>query len=214
MLLAAARGYLADDSVPPTTFVIAGDGHLREPLESKASELGISDRVRFIGNREDADVVYAGLDAVALTSLNEGTPLSLIEAMASGLPVISTAVGGVVDLLGKKQRDVDGFTIRERGLSAASQDAAGFAKGLIYLAKNERLRIGLAADGRRFVHSLYSKERLVDDIRSLYRRLELGRHGHLPFCVHRAASLWIFFSKIRWLPAAFASFCPRCLRWA
>ncbi|QQS39763.1 MAG: glycosyltransferase [Acidobacteriota bacterium] len=81
-------------------FVIIGDGHLRGNLESLASELGISDRVAFLGNREDPEVFYAGLDIVALTSKNEGTPLSLIEAMASRRPVVSTAVGGVVDLLG------------------------------------------------------------------------------------------------------------------
>ena len=171
LLLEAARDYLNSTDVPPTRFVIAGDGHLRGSLEAKSRELGIADRVIFVGNREDPDVVYAGLDLVALTSLNEGTPLSLIEAMASGRPVISTAVGGVVDLLGEELESQDGFAVCERGVSGASGDAAGFAKGLIYLAKNERLRFSLAENGRGFVHKIYSKERLIEDIRSLYRRL-------------------------------------------
>jgi glycosyltransferase involved in cell wall biosynthesis len=85
--------------------------------------------------------------------------------------VISTAVGGVVDLLGEKVEPHDGFTACERGISVVSGDAAGFAKGLIYLAKNERLRFSLAENGRDFVHKIYSKERLIEDIRSLYRRL-------------------------------------------
>ena len=171
LLLKAAGDYLNSAEMPPTRFVIAGDGHLRGSLEAEAKERGISDRVVFLGNREDPDVVYAGVDLVALTSLNEGTPLSLIEAMASGRPVISTAVGGVVDLLGEKLEPHDGFAICERGVSAASGDADGFAKGLIYLAKNERLRFGLAENGREFVHKIYSKERLIEDIRSLYRKL-------------------------------------------
>ena len=171
MFLEAAKMYLESPDAPPARFVVAGDGHLRGTLEAKAAELEIADRVRFVGNREDADVVYAGLDIVALTSLNEGTPLSLIEGMASHRPVVSTTVGGVVDLLGETREEHDGFTVRERGVSAASGDAAGFAKGLIYLAKNERLRFGLAENGRSFVNAVYSKERLIEDIKSLYRRL-------------------------------------------
>ncbi len=171
LLLQAAGEYSNSAEIPPTRFVIAGDGHLRGSLEAEAKALGIFDRVVFLGNREDPDVVYAGLDLVALTSFNEGTPLSLIEAMASGRPVISTAVGGVVDLLGEKVESHDGFAVCERGVSAASGDAAGFAKGLIYLAKNERLRFGLAENGREFVNKIYSKERLIEDIRALYRKL-------------------------------------------
>ena len=171
LLLEAARDYLDAPETPPSRFVIAGDGHLRGSLERKARELGIGDRVVFLGNREDPDVVYAGLDLVALTSLNEGTPLSLIEAMASGRAVISTAVGGVVDLLGGTSEEHEGFAVCGRGVSVASGNAAGFAKGLIYLAKNERLRFGLAENGRDFVNKIYSKERLIEDIRALYRRL-------------------------------------------
>ncbi|HEX6124049.1 MAG TPA: glycosyltransferase, partial [Pyrinomonadaceae bacterium] len=92
-------------------FVIAGDGHLRERLESEADDLALGNTVVFLGNRTDADVVYAGLDIIALTSLNEGTPLSLIEGMAAGKPVISTRVGGVRDLLGKSVEDHGAFSV-------------------------------------------------------------------------------------------------------
>lgn len=171
LLLEAAKAYLANSGAPRTRFVIAGDGHLRASLEAMAHELDIAESVVFAGNRKDPDVVYAGSDLVALTSLNEGTPLSLIEAMASRRPVISTAVGGVVDLLGDEREAHDNFAVCERGVSVASGDSANFAKGLIYLAKNERLRFSLAENGRDFVNKIYSKERLIEDIRSLYRRL-------------------------------------------
>ena len=75
------------------------------------------------------------MDIVALTSLNEGTPLSLIEAMANEKPIISTSVGGVIDLLGEAVSENDGFSVCERGIRTASDDAEGFCNGLIYLAK-------------------------------------------------------------------------------
>jgi glycosyltransferase involved in cell wall biosynthesis len=171
MLLEAAKAYLQADDVPETRFMIIGDGHLRSDLEAKTKALGITDKVIFAGNRDDLAAVYAGLDVVALTSLNEGTPLSVIEAMAAGRPVISTVVGGVSDLLGDRLVEKDGFAIHERGIGASSSDPFGFAKGLIYLAKDERLRFDLSKKGRQFALDNYGKERLISDIRSLYDRL-------------------------------------------
>ncbi|HVF31076.1 MAG TPA: glycosyltransferase [Pyrinomonadaceae bacterium] len=157
--------------IPTVRFLIAGDGHLRPALEREAQELGITETVRFLGNRTDADRVYAGLDIVALTSLNEGTPLSLIEAMAAGKPVISTLVGGVVDLLGDSVEQHEGFQVCERGVGIEGRSPGDYAKGLIYLVKNERLRETLAEKGRVFASSEYSKDRLVNDIKALYRKL-------------------------------------------
>ncbi len=171
MLLAAAKIFLETADAPRAKFVIVGDGHLRAELERLADELGIQENVTFAGNREDLGRVYAGLDLVALTSLNEGTPLSVIEAMASRRPVIATLVGGVVDLLGSIEREIDGFTLAERGVGIPSDDVQALAKGLIYLAKNERLRFDLSTKGHQFALNNYGKERLISDIRSLYNRL-------------------------------------------
>lgn len=175
LLLKAAREYFNDEGAPKARFIIIGDGHLRPELESETAALNISDKVIFLGNRDDIDVAYAGVDVVALTSLNEGTPLSLIEAMASGKPVITTAVGGVVDLLGEILEDRVDFKACERGVSVPSNSAEGFAKGLIYLAKDEKLRVGLGEKGREFVYSKYAKERLIEDIKRLYRDLMQGK---------------------------------------
>jgi glycosyltransferase involved in cell wall biosynthesis len=152
-------------------FVIIGDGHLRGDLEKQAADLEITDKLTFLGNRTDAGTFYSGLDIVALTSLNEGTPLSLIEAMAAGKPVISTGVGGVVDLLGNVEGEEDGFSVCERGIRVDVHDAETFSKGLIYLANNEQLRKRLQVRGREFAHANYSKERLVADICEMYRKL-------------------------------------------
>lgn len=166
----AARGHQYDGPVK-LRFAVIGDGHLRPRLEEEAKNLGIGDWILFLGNRTDIDTVYAGLDIVALTSRNEGTPLSLIEAMAARRPVISTIVGGVRDLLGATVDERDGFRICERGIGIDSRSPAEFTKGLIYLAENERLRESLAERGRAFVETEYSKEKLVNNIAQLYRTL-------------------------------------------
>jgi glycosyltransferase involved in cell wall biosynthesis len=156
------------ENSPRIRFLIVGDGHLREPLEKEAVDLGITDTISFLGNRNDTDVVYAGLDIVALTSNNEGTPLSLIEAMANSRAVISTAVGGVIDLLGVIKSEKEGFTVCERGLRIKPNDAESFYEGLIYLAKDEKLREETGKHGKDFVFSHYSKERLIAEIEDLY----------------------------------------------
>lgn len=164
------------DGSPKLRFLIVGDGHLRAQLEKEAADLGVSDVVEFLGNRNDTDVFYAGMDIVALTSRNEGTPLSLIEAMANARPVVSTAVGGVVDLLGATVAEQKGFTLCERGVKTAPDEAEGFFAGLEYLARDEKLRAALGERGLEFVRANYSKDRLFGEIKSLYNDL-FGRKG-------------------------------------
>ena len=173
LLLEVAQIYQTTKNTdsPNLKFIIIGDGNTRQELEKEVETRGVNDVVTFLGNRNDTDVFYAGLDIIALTSLNEGTPLSLIEAMANEKAVISTAVGGTIDLLGTVERKFDGFQICERGLLTASGDAKGFFNGLIYLAKDEKLRKRLGANGQSFVQTQYSKARLVSDIQNLYRKL-------------------------------------------
>jgi glycosyltransferase involved in cell wall biosynthesis len=156
-------------------FVIYGDGGERDRLRDRVGHVVLA------GSRE-AGAIYASLDVVALTSRNEGTPLALIEAMACGKPVISTAVGGVVDLLGSvEERIVDdgaAYEIRERGITAASDDERGFGAGLERLLRDEPLSRRLAGRGRDYVEKRHSKERLIVDILQLYRGLSLvPEHG-------------------------------------
>lgn len=159
---------------PKLRFVLIGDGHLRPALETAVESEDLGAIVCFLGNRNDTPALYNGLDVVALVSLNEGTPLSLIEAMAAGRAVISTAVGGVPDLLGEAVRREKNFTVCERGLSVAGGDAEGLLNGLLFLAENPELRRKLGEKGREFVRSKYSKERLVADIEKMYRGLASG----------------------------------------
>lgn len=173
MFLRVAQFYQSrkQSDSPELKFIIVGDGHLRRKLEESAETLQIEDIVIFLGNRNDTDVVYAGLDIIALTSLNEGTPLSLIEAMANARAVISTEVGGVVDLIGAVNYENEGFAVCERGIKTASNDAEGFYRGLMFLARDRALRAQSGARGKDFVAANYSKERLIADLSGLYDEL-------------------------------------------
>jgi glycosyltransferase involved in cell wall biosynthesis len=162
-------------------FVIIGDGQLRKSLEQQTVSLGLQDDVIFTGLRDDPESFYSALDVVALTSLNEGTPLTLIEAMANSRPVIATAVGGVVDLLGNcnppttTQTNAEtgeaGYKVCERGVLVESGDADCFSKGLHFLLERAELRRKMGERGRSFVEQNYSKERLVTDVLALYNEL-------------------------------------------
>lgn len=153
-------------------FLIIGDGGLRNALEQQAESLGLSADVIFTGSRRDLDEVYPALDIVALTSRNEGTPLTLIEAMANARPLISTAVGGVVDLLGAPVQQFDGpFKVCQQGISVTPDDGEGFAAGVERLVDDPALRRETGARGLQFVTNHYSKERLLKDIENLYLTL-------------------------------------------
>ena len=168
-------------------FLVIGDGHLRGTLETYASDLGLAGDVTFTGTLDDAENFYAALDIVALTSLNEGTPLTLIEAMANERAVVATNVGGVVDLLGdvgtSLARSSHAWQLRERGALVESGDAEGFADALVYLAVNAELRAQMGERGRAFVENNYSVARLIADVLKLYEELGAGGAGR-----ERAAS--------------------------
>lgn len=164
-------------SVGRVRFVVIGDGALRGELKQLAASLGLSEDVIFAGTRRDMENLYPALDIVALTSLNEGTPLTLIEAMANARPVISTAVGGVVDLLGD-QISPDSqalFMTCQRGLRVAPHDVTAFADGLGRLVADPRLRREIGERGLQFVESNYSKDRLLKDLSALYTDLFTSR---------------------------------------
>jgi glycosyltransferase involved in cell wall biosynthesis len=154
-----------------SAFVIVGDGHLRAGLEAQAQAAGLNGRVTFTGFRDDAASLYADFDIAALTSLNEGTPLTLIEAMGCGCAVVSTEVGGLADLMGRRRETLDGFTVWDHGVTAPSRDVEVFTNGLKYLIERPRLRREMGERGRAFVLSKLSKARLIGDIENLYRDL-------------------------------------------
>lgn len=146
---------------PLATFVIAGDGNLRGALEAQARALGLERRVRLLGWRRDLSTIYGASDLLLLTSRNEGTPVALIESLASGVPGISTDVGGVRDVL----------TSDSVGLVAADGDASALAIHVAMLLGDPERRRRMGAAGRTMVVARYGINRLLADVEALYREL-------------------------------------------
>jgi glycosyltransferase involved in cell wall biosynthesis len=142
-------------------FLIVGDGELRADLEAYVSELGLATRVIFTGWRRDLPRIYADLDLVALSSLNEGTPVSLIEAMAAAKPVVATRVGGVADVILDK----------ESGYLVQSKDAEGLARGILDLLRAPDRAMEMGWVGRAAVHPKYASETLLANMEKLYLEL-------------------------------------------
>ena len=175
LLIAVAKRYKSSAVEPKLRFVVVGDGNLRAELERSAAELILDGTLTFLGNRDNVSRLLPGFDIIALTSKNEGTPLSLIEAMAAGVPLISTAVGGVVDLVGETLEQQNGFRICERGVAVDDLEPKHFLNGLLYLAKDEKLQKRMKENASAFVNAHYSIHRLTIDIESLYRELMARR---------------------------------------
>jgi len=158
-------------------FVVVGDGHLLGQLREEARSLGLGrDDLVFLGQRDDAENFYPGLDIVALTSRNEGTPLTLIEAMANERAVVAVGVGGVVDLLGGEVQKAgaarrEEYAVCERGLLVRGQEAEAFAAALERAIEDESLRRAMGQRARLFVEREYTKERLTSDVTRLYHEL-------------------------------------------
>ncbi|TML07492.1 MAG: glycosyltransferase family 4 protein [Actinobacteria bacterium] len=144
---------------PNTRFVVVGDGELRAELQASAPARALGDRLVWAGFRRDMPDVCFASDVVALTSDNEGTPVSLIEAQAARTPVVSTNVGGVRSVV------VDG----ETGFLA--DEPADLAVHIRTLLDDPGRAATMAARGREHVLGTFGIERLVDDLDRLYRRL-------------------------------------------
>ncbi|HZS25145.1 MAG TPA: glycosyltransferase [Gaiellaceae bacterium] len=141
--------------------LLVGDGPLRPQLEGLAHELGLGARAHFAGFRNDVGSIYAASDVVALTSANEGTPVTVIEALAAGRPVVSTDVGGVSDVV------ADGTT----GFLVPPGDVDAVADRLARIAESPEVRARMSESARASVVDRYSVPRLVRDVDELYRRL-------------------------------------------
>jgi glycosyltransferase involved in cell wall biosynthesis len=172
LLLEAAKDLKDQGKSHYFKILIIGDGELAQELKRYASELQVENLVVFSGWRKDMPSLYKSLDVVALTSLNEGTPVTLIEAMAAGKPVIATDVGGVKDLLGPiDTRTSGGYNLARRGMLVPSGDREALAGALLF-ALERRASLNPVTEGARdFVLREYALERLVRDLDMLYREL-------------------------------------------
>jgi glycosyltransferase involved in cell wall biosynthesis len=142
-------------------FLIVGDGVSRPELESSAAARALGDRVTWAGFRRDLAAIYAASDVVALTSDNEGTPVSLIEAQASGVPVVTTDVGGARYVV---EDEVSGRVLDRT-------DVQGMVDAIAEILHDPGLASRFTAAGRDSALSRFTLARLVRDIDELYTRL-------------------------------------------
>ena len=151
---------------------IVGDGDERESLKAYSASLGIDylngdfsgkekATLHFTSWIKEVDIVNAGMDIIALSSLNEGTPVSLIEAQAAGKPIVSTNVGGVENIVIEN----------ETALLAPNNDLGAFTSQLSRLVESEAMRETMSQKGWDFVHQQFHFSRLVDDMKNLYNNL-------------------------------------------
>jgi glycosyltransferase involved in cell wall biosynthesis len=170
--------YLLRNTQQKIKAFIVGDGETRASLETRARELGIGFTTEkdvkhdqplvFTSWRSDIDHINAGSDIVVLTSFNEGTPVSLIEAQSAGKAVVSTRVGGIEDVV----KD------NETGLLSNIEDTASFCANLLKLTESKELRCKFGEAGEQYVTERFSYRRLVGDMAVLYNKL-LSAKAHV-----------------------------------
>jgi glycosyltransferase involved in cell wall biosynthesis len=153
---------------PRARFVVVGDGELRDELVSSSDALALGDRLIWAGFRRDVPAVCYASDIVVLTSDNEGTPVSLIEAQAAAVPVVGTDVGGV------RSAVLHGRT----GSIVGREDVAGMARAVAAILDDRTLASRLALSGREHALATFALQRLVKELDGLYRsRLRGFRSG-------------------------------------
>jgi glycosyltransferase involved in cell wall biosynthesis len=174
-LFLKALKYVLDHTSKKIKAFVVGDGETRKGLEQLANELHIQYSTEnstnhphpliFTSWRSDVDTINAGLDIICLTSFNEGTPVSLIEAQAANKPIVSTRVGGISDIV------VEG----ETGLLSDITDDQGFSENLLTVVEDDALRQRLGSGSSEHVLQKFSYQRLVRDMSSLYNELLAGK---------------------------------------
>ena len=161
-------------AIPKARFVMVGNGELREQLELQLKEKNLTGAVTLLGWQTDLFEFYKNVDVVIMTSTHEGTPLTLLEAMASGKPFVSTNVGGICDLVVGTPRSVDGIQIFDNGILTRCIPTQ-IMKGILYLCKNPRVAIEMGNTGRSFVSSVFTNDHVAEELDRFYLKLLKNR---------------------------------------
>lgn len=143
---------------PQAHFVLVGDGELRQAIENQIAELNLAGKVHLLGYRDDAALLARAFDLSVLTSLHEGLPNSVMEAMSAGIPVVATDVGGTRELI---TDCVTGFLV-------PPADSTALAERINRMIEQDQERALIAARGREFVLSNFGMSRMVSSVERLY----------------------------------------------
>ena len=146
---------------PSTRVLILGDGPRRSELENEARTLGIEDHVTFLGYSDDLQSIYSAMDVFVLPSKYEGFPISLLEVMAMGTPIVATDVVGITDVIS------DGFN----GLLVPFDDPQELSSAIERAISTEPLRRVLSENAREFVRQGFTRDRVTARVESLYEEI-------------------------------------------
>jgi glycosyltransferase involved in cell wall biosynthesis len=147
--------------LPDTYFLLVGDGPDRATLEQQVQDMGLTDKIRFLGFRKDTMKIYAGMDVFASTARIEGTPNTALEAMAMEVPVVYTRVGGVGEII------QDGYD----GLLYEIGDAEGIAQGILSILTDNEKAVMLRENARQSVCQKFSFAKRLNAIETIYEEL-------------------------------------------
>jgi len=147
--------------VPDVHFLMVGDGPVRPELDEVAGSLGLSDRVHFAGLADDVPPYLAAMDVYLMSSEFEGLPLALLEAMAAGLPVAATSVGGIPEVI-----DSDAA-----GLLVEPGDVAGLAAATVRLLTDRAVAEAIGVTGREVVEERFGVERMARELEDIYLKV-------------------------------------------
>jgi glycosyltransferase involved in cell wall biosynthesis len=152
---------------PDIRLFIIGDGPERSSIESLVADLGLQNRVTLLGTRSDVHRLLAAADGFLLTSVSEGIPVTIIEAMAAGVPVVSTSVGGIPEILEHETT----------GLLAHSGDVPSLAENLVRLANDRTLRRRILSAAKVRADAQFSERQMLDAYCQMYDSMAGARKG-------------------------------------
>jgi glycosyltransferase involved in cell wall biosynthesis len=146
------------DRATGAAFLLVGDGPLRKKYEQMADELGLKERVRFLGKRNDVPSILSSLDIAVLSSTSEGLPNVILESMAAGRPVVATDAGGSSELVS------DGIN----GYLVPPADSRAMAEAIESLLRNPEDAVEMGRMGKSMVQDKFSQKRMVENYEKLY----------------------------------------------
>ena len=158
---------IVKEQIPSAELILLGNGPCRDELEQQASKSPCRDSIRFLGHRGNIEQLYRAMDVFVLSSVAEGMPRAILEAMAAGIPCIATKVGGIPEILPN----------RDAGRLVPARDADALASSMVEFAKMPAEEIRkIAGNARDRVGKLYSHEVVREKLANLYEA-EVARSG-------------------------------------
>lgn len=150
-----------NEKINNVKLLIVGDGPLKKELQQLVNTLNLADYITFTGERNDIKEILSELNVYVMSSIAEGIPLAILEAMSTGLPIVSTNVGGIPELLESKKQ----------GLLVPPQNSEALAQGLLWMIENKTLALAQGQVSRKIVESKFSLTSMVDNYLKEYKKL-------------------------------------------